>query len=93
MRDIRGKQISLILQEPMTSLNPVLSIGCQIGEVIRRHERLSRRAARARAHRAARPGRAFPTRSAASTTIRTISRGGMRQRVMIAMAVACGPSC
>ncbi len=49
MRDIRGKQISLIQQEPMTSLNPVLTIGLQIIEVIRCHERISRKAARARA--------------------------------------------
>src|SRR5476651_1077372 len=48
MRDIRGKQISLIQQEPMTSLNPVLTIGAQIAEVIRRHEGLSRSAARRR---------------------------------------------
>src|ERR1700738_4583701 len=47
MRDIGGKQISLIQQEPMTSLNPVLSIGLQIMEVIRRHEKVSRKQARA----------------------------------------------
>jgi len=49
MRAVRGKQISLIQQEPMTSLNPVLSIGLQISEVVRRHEKVSRKQARARA--------------------------------------------
>jgi len=90
MRDVRGKQISLIQQEPMTSLNPVLSIGLQITEVIRRHERTSRVAARARAIElldlvgipdAARRIDDYPHNLS----------GGMRQRVMIAMAVACRP--
>src|SRR5471032_925904 len=90
MRDIRGKQISLIQQEPMTSLNPVLSIGNQIGEVIRHHDRLSRRAARAR-------GIELLDLVSIPDAHRRIDdyphnlSGGMRQRVMIAMAVACGP--
>jgi peptide/nickel transport system ATP-binding protein len=90
MRDVRGKRISLIQQEPMTSLNPVLTVGAQIAEMIRRHEPVSRVAARRRvielldlvgipdpAHRADE----FPHNFS----------GGMRQRVMIAMAVACQP--
>ncbi|MDP6336874.1 MAG: peptide ABC transporter ATP-binding protein, partial [Nitrospinaceae bacterium] len=47
--DVRGNDIAMIFQEPMTSLNPVLTIGYQIGETLRRHEGLTRRAARARA--------------------------------------------
>ncbi|MBN8873508.1 MAG: ABC transporter ATP-binding protein [Rhodospirillales bacterium] len=90
LRDIRGRRISLILQEPMTSLNPVLTVGYQVAEVLRRHERLSAPAAR---HRVVElfdlvgipdPGRRydeFPHHFS----------GGMRQRVMIAMAVACNP--
>ena len=90
MREIRGKQISLIQQEPMTSLTPVLSIGTQIGEVIRRHEKVSRRAARAR-------GIELLDLVSVADPHRRIDdyphnlSGGMRQRVMIAMAVACGP--
>ncbi|WP_421995272.1 ABC transporter ATP-binding protein [Reyranella sp.] len=90
MREVRGKQVSLIQQEPMTSLNPVLSIGTQIAEVIRRHERVSRRAARAR-------GIELLDLVSIPDAHRRIDdyphnlSGGMRQRVMIAMAVACGP--
>ena len=90
MRDVRGKLISLIQQEPMTSLNPVLTVGAQIAESIRRHETLSRAAAWQRAEELlelvgipepARRAKEFPHNFS----------GGMRQRVMIAMAVACGP--
>ncbi len=90
MRDIRGKRISLIQQEPMNSLNPVLSIGLQIVEVIRRHEKVSRKAARARAIEL------LDLVSIPNPHLRIDDyphnlSGGMRQRVMIAMAVACGP--
>ncbi|WP_028203690.1 ABC transporter ATP-binding protein [Paraburkholderia nodosa] len=90
VRELRGKQISMIFQEPMTSLNPVLSVGAQIVETLRQHEALSRRAARARAVelldlvRIAEPQRRFDDYPHELS-------GGQRQRVMIAMAVACRP--
>ena len=90
MREVRGKQVSLIQQEPMTSLNPVLPIGLQIGEVIRRHERLSRRAARARTVELL-DLVAIPDAHRRIDDYPHNLSGGMRQRVMIAMAVACGP--
>jgi peptide/nickel transport system ATP-binding protein len=90
MREVRGKQISLIQQEPMTSLNPVLSIGAQIGEVIRRHEKVSRRAARARVVELLDLVSIPDAHRRIDDYPHNLS-GGMRQRVMIAMAVACGP--
>ena len=90
MRDIRGKQISLIQQEPMTSLNPVLTIGTQVGEVIRRHEGVSRRAARKRVIELLELVSIPDAASRIDDYPHNLS-GGMRQRVMIAMAVACGP--
>jgi peptide/nickel transport system ATP-binding protein len=90
MRDIRGKQISLIQQEPMTSLNPVLTIGLQIIEVLRRHEKVSRKAARARAIELLDLVSIPDAHRRIDDYPHNLS-GGMRQRVMIAMAVACGP--
>ena len=92
MRAIRGGEISMIFQEPMTSLNPVFKIGRQIGEVSGLHQRLSRRARPGgQAMRAARPGGHPRAGTRACATTRTSSPAGMRQRVMIAMALACRP--
>jgi peptide/nickel transport system ATP-binding protein len=90
LRDIRGKRMSLILQEPMTSLNPVLTVGAQVAEIIRRHEPASRAAAKKRVVELLDlVGIPEPQRRA-SEFPHNFS-GGMRQRVMIAMAIACQP--
>src|SRR3982751_6803749 len=90
MRKIRGNDISMIFQEPMTSLNPVLSIGRQLGETLRLHEGLSRDAALARAAEMLNlVGIAEPRRRLKEYPHQL--SGGMRQRVMIAMALACNP--
>jgi peptide/nickel transport system ATP-binding protein len=90
MRDIRGKQISLIMQEPMTSLNPVLKIGTQISEILRRHEGMSRAmAARRTVELLDLVGIPDPARRVDQYPHNF--SGGMRQRVMIAIAVACSP--
>jgi peptide/nickel transport system ATP-binding protein len=90
LRDVRGRDIAYVFQEPMTSLNPVLTVGRQIGEVLRQHQHLHGAALRTRAVElldlvgiplAARRVGEYPHQLS----------GGMRQRVMIAMAVACRP--
>jgi oligopeptide/dipeptide ABC transporter ATP-binding protein len=90
MRGVRGNEISMVFQEPMTSLNPVYTVGSQIVEAIRLHQKRSRGDAWARAVEllalvgipsAAENARAYPHQLS----------GGMRQRVMIAMAIACEP--
>jgi peptide/nickel transport system ATP-binding protein len=90
MRGIRGNDISMIFQEPMTSLNPVLSIGRQLGETLRLHQGLDHQAARARAmHMLNLVGISEPGRRLREYPHQM--SGGMRQRVMIAMALACNP--
>ncbi len=91
MRAIRGKQISMIFQEPMTSLNPVLSCGEQIIEVVMLHERLPRRVARERAIEMLRLV-GIPAPEQRVDEYPHQMSGGMRQRVMIAMALACRPA-
>jgi len=90
MRDVRGRRIAMVFQDPMTSLNPVMTVGAQIDDMVRRHTGVSARAARQRtlellglvgirdpAHRADDYPHQFS--------------GGMRQRVLIAIAVSCAP--
>ena len=90
MRDIRGNEISMIFQEPMTSLNPVLTVGRQIRETLRLHEGLDRNAAEKRAvEMLTLVGIAEPQRRVREYPHQL--SGGMRQRVMIAMALACNP--
>ncbi|SDA27343.1 peptide/nickel transport system ATP-binding protein [Methylobacterium sp. UNC378MF] len=90
MRRVRGDAIAMIFQEPMTSLNPVLTIGFQIAEALIRHRGLSRSAAEAEALRLLDKVRIPAARSRLHEYPHRFS-GGMRQRVMIAMALACRP--
>jgi len=90
MRGVRGKDISMIFQEPMTSLNPVISIGRQIAEVFLLHEALDRSAARRKAIEMLRLVRIPEPEQRAGEYPHQLS-GGMRQRAMIAMALACNP--
>jgi peptide/nickel transport system ATP-binding protein len=90
MRKIRGKMISMIFQEPMTSLNPVFTVGDQVAEVIGLHEKLSGREIRDRVIEAFRLVRIPAPESRIEEYPHQMS-GGMRQRVMIAMALACHP--
>jgi peptide/nickel transport system ATP-binding protein len=90
MQNVRGKDIAVVFQEPMTSLNPAFTIGRQIAEVLRRHERLSRSAALARAVELLELV-GIPDAERRITAFPHELSGGMRQRVMIAIAVACDP--
>ena len=91
LRTLRGKAVSLIFQEPMTSLNPVLTIGQQIGEALEFHEGLRGAELRERTLTALRQVR-IPEPEKRLTQYPHELSGGMRQRVMIAMALACRPS-
>ena len=90
LRKVRGKEIAMIFQEPMTSLNPVFPVGDQICETLVLHEGLSTRAARARAVELLKRVRMPDAERILDVYPHQLS-GGMRQRVMIAMALACGP--
>jgi peptide/nickel transport system ATP-binding protein len=90
MRDIRGNEISMIFQEPMTSLNPVLTIGHQITEALRLHQDLSKAAANEKAVEMLRLVKIPEPAQRAREYPHQLS-GGMRQRAMIAMALACNP--
>jgi peptide/nickel transport system ATP-binding protein len=90
MRQVRGNEISMIFQEPMTSLNPVMTIGRQIGEALILHQNLPRAAALAKAVDMLRLVRIPEPEQRAREYPHQLS-GGMRQRAMIAMALACNP--
>jgi oligopeptide/dipeptide ABC transporter ATP-binding protein len=91
MRSIRGNEIGMIFQEPMTSLNPVYTVGDQIGETLRLHQKLDRPAARAAALAMLKTV-GIPAADRRIDEYPHQMSGGMRQRVMIAMALACRPT-
>ena len=91
MRKIRGNEISMIFQEPMTSLNPVFTVGNQIGEAIKLHQGLGKRETRQKTIEMLRLVKIADPESRVDSYPHQLS-GGMRQRVMIAMALSCNPS-
>ncbi len=91
MQDLRGNRMAMIFQEPMTSLNPSYTVGDQIGEVLVRHRGLSKQGAAGEAIELLRKVR-IPSPEARLSSYPHKLSGGMRQRVMIAMALACQPA-
>jgi peptide/nickel transport system ATP-binding protein len=90
LRDIRGNRIGMVFQDPMTSLNPVHTIGMQIAEAVRRHKQVSRAEALQRARQMLELVR-IPDAGNRLTSYPHELSGGQRQRVMIAMALVCDP--
>ncbi|MBO3089537.1 ABC transporter ATP-binding protein [Cellulomonas dongxiuzhuiae] len=90
LRAVRGREVGYIFQDPMTALNPLLTVGTQITEVLRRHLRMSRAAATDRAVELLDLVGIPAARTRLAAYPHQLS-GGMRQRVMIAIAIACGP--
>jgi peptide/nickel transport system ATP-binding protein len=90
MQDIRGKRISMIFQEPMTSLNPVFTCGMQVSETLTRHFKVSRKDAKQRTLELFEETR-LPRAGAIFSSYPHELSGGQKQRVMIAMAIACRP--
>ena len=91
IRKLRGKEISMIFQEPMTSLNPVLTIGYQVSEVLTTHLRISKKEANEKTVELLNAVK-IPSAEMRIKEYPHQMSGGMRQRVMIAMAIACSPS-
>jgi peptide/nickel transport system ATP-binding protein len=90
LRDLRGGKVAMIFQEPMTALDPVYTVGQQIGEAVRRHTGCSRAAARARAFELLELVR-IPSPERRLDAYPHELSGGLRQRAMIAMALSCNP--
>src|SRR5438552_16786020 len=91
MRQVRGAQIAMVFQEPMTALNPVLQLGFQIAETVLAHQNVSKREAWARAVEAMRAVSIPDAENRAKDYPHRLS-GGLRQRIMIAMALVCHPA-
>lgn len=91
LRNLRGKDISMVFQEPMTSLNPVFTVGYQIAEVLMTHENMRKKEALKKAVELLRVV-GIPSPELRTKEYPHQMSGGMRQRIMIAMAIACNPS-